>query len=31
VEVETDGEYLDKNVNIEVTEISGNRILVRKI
>ena len=31
VEVETDGEYLNKGVNIEVTEISGNRILVRKI
>ena len=30
VEVETDGEYLDKGINIEVTEISGNRILVRK-
>ena len=31
VEVEADGEYLDKGVDIEVAEISGNRILVRKI
>ncbi len=30
IEVETIGEYLEKGINVEVVDVSGNRIVVRK-
>ena len=31
LQAEADGEYLDRGVQVEVTEVSGNRMVVRKI
>lgn len=31
LQAESDGEWLDRGVNVEVVEVSGNRMLVRKV
>lgn len=31
LQAEADGEYLDRGVQVEVTEVSGNRMVVRKV